>query len=65
MLIDLVGRAPSNNSITSNELIRNRPNVFYDGSGHGNDLIGNTACRPVNDRTATSPLMRGWVRSIA
>jgi hypothetical protein len=41
VLIDLVGRAPSNNSITSNELIRNRPNVFYDGSGHGNDLTGN------------------------
>jgi parallel beta-helix repeat protein len=40
-LIDLVGRAPSNNTITSNELIRNRPNVVYDGSGHGNDLTGN------------------------
>jgi parallel beta-helix repeat protein len=41
VLIDLVGPAPSNNTITSNELIRNRPNVDYDGSGHGNDLTGN------------------------
>jgi parallel beta-helix repeat protein len=41
VMIDLVGRAPSNNTITSNELIRNRPNVFYDGSGHGNDFTGN------------------------
>ena len=65
VLIDLVGRAPSNNSITSNELIRNRPNVFYDGSGHGNDLTGNHCVPTCYDRTATSPLMRGWVRSIA
>ena len=41
VLIDLVGQAPSNNSITSNDLIRNRPNVLFDGSGHGNDLTGN------------------------
>jgi parallel beta-helix repeat protein len=41
VLVDLVGRAPSNNSITSNELIRNRPNVLSDVSGHGNDFSGN------------------------
>ena len=32
---------PSNNSITSNDLIRNRPNVLFDGSGHGNEFTGN------------------------
>ena len=41
VLIDLIGPAPSNNSITSNELIRNRPNVLYDGSGHGNEFTEN------------------------
>lgn len=45
VMIDFVGRAPSNNTITSNELTRNRPNLFYDGSGHGNVISDNT-CVP-------------------
>jgi hypothetical protein len=45
VLLDLFGAAPSNNTITSNDLIRNRPNVFSDGSGHGN-VVSNNHCVP-------------------
>jgi parallel beta-helix repeat protein len=35
----------SNNTITGNTLVRNRPNIFTDGSGSGNQISGNT-CTP-------------------
>lgn len=37
--------APKNNSVTGNTLIRNRPNIFTDGSGSGN-VIANNDCTP-------------------
>lgn len=42
--IVLVERA-SNNTVTGNTLLRNRPNIFADGSGSGNQISGNT-CTP-------------------
>jgi parallel beta-helix repeat protein len=35
----------SNNIVTGNTLLRNRPNIFTDGSGSGNQVSGNT-CTP-------------------
>jgi nitrous oxidase accessory protein NosD len=40
----LVERA-SNNAVTGNTLVRNRPNILTDGSGSGNQVSGNT-CTP-------------------
>jgi parallel beta-helix repeat protein len=37
--------APKNNSVAGNTLIRNRPNIFTDGSGSGN-VIANNDCIP-------------------
>ena len=36
---------PKNNTVTGNTLIRNRPNIFTDGSGSGN-VIANNDCTP-------------------
>jgi parallel beta-helix repeat protein len=35
----------ANNTVTGNTLVRNRPNIFTDGSGSGNEVSGNT-CTP-------------------
>ncbi|MGH2672475.1 MAG: hypothetical protein ACRDHC_05825 [Actinomycetota bacterium] len=35
----------ADNTVTSNTLLRNRPNIFTDGSGSGNQISGNT-CTP-------------------
>jgi parallel beta-helix repeat protein len=35
----------ADNTVTGNTLVRNRPNVFTDGSGSGNQISGNT-CTP-------------------
>jgi parallel beta-helix repeat protein len=35
----------ANNTVTGNTLVRNRPNIFTDGSGSGNQISGNT-CTP-------------------
>jgi parallel beta-helix repeat protein len=40
-----VESAPKNNAVTGNTLVRNRPNVFSDGTGRGNTIEGNT-CTP-------------------
>jgi parallel beta-helix repeat protein len=42
--IVLVDQA-SDNTVTGNTLVRNRPNIFTDGSGSGNQISGNT-CTP-------------------
>lgn len=53
--------AHANLTMTGNETLRNRYGIFLRDSQNG----GTIACRPANDRTATSPPMRGYVRSIA
>ncbi len=35
------GTAPRNNSIVANDFGRNRPDIFWDGSGFGNRFTGN------------------------
>jgi hypothetical protein len=45
VLLDLFGHAPRGNQITSNELIRNHPNVVFDGSGN-NSVIADNHCVP-------------------
>jgi parallel beta-helix repeat protein len=45
VLLDVFGRPPRDNRITSNELIRNRPNIVFDGSGQHN-VIANNDCVP-------------------
>jgi nitrous oxidase accessory protein NosD len=37
--------SPVGNTVTGNTLVRNRPNIFTDGSGSGNQISGNT-CTP-------------------
>ena len=32
---------PKNNSVIGNHFGRNRPDIFYDGSGTGNRFVGN------------------------
>jgi len=38
------GTAPNNNSVVGNVILRNRPDIFWDGSGSGNRFVGNE-CR--------------------
>ncbi len=38
------GTAPKNNSVVGNEILRNRPDIFWDRSGSGNRFVGNE-CR--------------------
>src|SRR5215208_103216 len=35
------GPKPTNNSVTGNNFGRNKPDIFYDGSGSGNRFVGN------------------------
>ncbi len=45
VLVSFGGPGPSDNTVTGNTLIRNRPNIFTDGSGSGN-VIENNVCTP-------------------
>ena len=38
------GTAPRNNSVVGNEILRNRPDIYWDESGSGNRFVGNE-CR--------------------
>lgn len=38
------GTAPRNNSVVGNEILRNRPDIYWDRSGSGNRFVGNE-CR--------------------
>jgi hypothetical protein len=35
------GPKPTNNSVIGNTFGRNKPDIFYDGSGSGNSFVGN------------------------
>ena len=38
---DFLGAAPQNNRVQGNVLLRNQPDLFWDGSGSGNVFRGN------------------------
>ena len=44
VVTDFLGTAPLNNLVQGNVLLRNQPDLFWDGSGSGNVFRGN-ACR--------------------
>lgn len=45
VLVSLDGAEPTDNAVINNTLVRNRPNVFTDGSGSGN-VIQDNDCTP-------------------